>query len=390
MGQTIFLRGAAQLLTLRGLNSARRGPALQDLGIIEDGSILIRDGLIFALGQTRRIENLKEARGAQEIPVYDKVVMPGFADAGLHMAYSFGDKPQRRKKTNEFLEESLATLRSCLHHGTVLADVGTKGGTSEASDVISALRQLTRVGAHPVPIMRTWLLDAPPEDSDAEALGVFDQNLAMLSKKKLIDFVELNTRNWKQSHAYALNAARDSGLGIKLRADGEYSDEFAAMLERVNPRTISLPGHIDAKFCEVLSKIPSILVLAPSQDISSVANGGCSVRELIDSGAAVALASGYDSSQAASVSMQMAISLAVIRMHLTTEEAISAATINAASALGLGERSGSLTVGKRADLLVMNVRHYQEIARQYGINHVGMVIRDGNVVFNRLRLKAGA
>jgi imidazolonepropionase len=83
--------------------------------------------------------------------------------------------------------------------------------------------------------------------------------------------------------------------------------------------------------------------------------------------------------------MQMSVALAVARLGLTVEEAISAATINSAYALGCSAFTGSLEVGKQADLLVMNVSDYREIPQQFGINHVAMVFRSGDMVINRTR-----
>ncbi len=88
--------------------------------------------------------------------------------------------------------------------------------------------------------------------------------------------------------------------------------------------------------------------------------------------------------------MQMVLSLAVLRLHMTPEEAISAATINAAHAAGCGEITGSLEVGKQADLLILNLSDYRELHRQFGINHVDMAIRGGAVAFNRTRWKVTA
>jgi imidazolonepropionase len=88
--------------------------------------------------------------------------------------------------------------------------------------------------------------------------------------------------------------------------------------------------------------------------------------------------------------MQMVVALGVLHLRLTVEQAISATTINAAHALGRADEIGSLEVGKRADLLVLNLPDYREIPRRFGINHVALAIRDGNLVMNRSRPKASA
>jgi imidazolonepropionase len=86
--------------------------------------------------------------------------------------------------------------------------------------------------------------------------------------------------------------------------------------------------------------------------------------------------------------MQMAITLAVNRMNLTLEEAIATATVNAAYASGIGAKVGTLEAGKRADLQVLNLTDYRDLPRQFGVNHVGLVIKSGTIAFNRIKWKA--
>ena len=85
MPRTVLIRGARQLLTLHGPTGPRRGEAMRQLGIIEDGAILISDGIITNVGPTRRIENLAAARSAEDINAAGRVVMPGFVDSHTHL-----------------------------------------------------------------------------------------------------------------------------------------------------------------------------------------------------------------------------------------------------------------------------------------------------------------
>src|SRR5450759_2404836 len=85
--ETILIRGARQQVTVRGTRGPRRRPSLNELNVIQDGAILIRDGILVEVGPSRRVENLAQARDAIEINAAGRVVMPGFVDAHTHLAF---------------------------------------------------------------------------------------------------------------------------------------------------------------------------------------------------------------------------------------------------------------------------------------------------------------
>ena len=114
----LLIHGARQVLTLRGVGSPRRGSALRNLSIIEDGSILIEDGKVREVGPTRRLENLAAARHVRRISARGKVVMPGFVDCHARFvtppsgpAGSFRQTPAWK-----LAAETAAMLRRCLRY----------------------------------------------------------------------------------------------------------------------------------------------------------------------------------------------------------------------------------------------------------------------------------
>jgi imidazolonepropionase len=112
-------------------------------------------------------------------------------------------------------------------------------------------------------------------------------------------------------------------------------------------------------------------------------NGGryAPARALVDSGAAVALATNFNPRHTPMPSMQAVVALACSRMGLTAAEAISGATINGAHALGCADRVGSLEPGKSADLLLLEVSDYRELARQFGANLVRLTMKRGKPIY---------
>ncbi|MGH9693703.1 MAG: amidohydrolase family protein, partial [Bryobacteraceae bacterium] len=145
--------------------------------------------------------------------------------------------------------------------------------------------------------------------------------------------------------------------------------------------------HLDARTAELLSKWPFLLSVSPGTEVLARSCNALAVRAYLNSGGAVVLGSGYDPIESPLLNLQMSIALAVFCLGLTPEEAISAVTINAAYASGMGARCGSLEHGKDADIVLMNLRDYRELPRSFGVNHVGMVIREGSIVSNRIGWK---
>ncbi|MBV8070951.1 MAG: amidohydrolase family protein [Acidobacteriaceae bacterium] len=389
MPQLLLLRGAKQVLSLRGPRGVRRGAALRDLGIIEDGAVLIRDGLIAEVGSTRRIENLRDARNAIEIPANGRIIVPGFVDASLTLKVngrSSGDKHFRKRKSIlEFQDDSLSLLRSCLQHGTLTVDLKASGGGAARDLDIPALRKLAEIGSNPVSTGRTWHVGETGDQRYEVLLG----RLSALERRKLMHSIEFDGGSNSATELPSLLALGKSRVGIKLTWRGGLTENLSRCLEGLRPAAVycAAPIFLTAQQTAVLAESPAVAVLGAGKEVFQGPASSIG-RELVDAGAAIALSSGYDSESGANYSMQMSLSLSVVRLGLSMEEAFSAATINAAYAVGRGDVVGSIEVGKHADLLLLNVPDYREVPAQFGVNHVDMAIRDGNVVLNRTRWKA--
>lgn len=375
------------MLTLRGPRGVRRGAPLRDLGIIEDGAVLIRDGIIAEVGSTRRIENLKDARTAIEIPANGRIIVPGFVDANLslNLAGRYKQVP-KRKTVVDFCDGSLSLLRACLQHGTLTADLKASAGGLDCNLEIALLRKLAEIGSNPICTVRTWRLG---NTLDQQTNGELVTTLSAMARKKLIRFVEFNGQANHPHASQLLAALADSEIGIKLFWASGADSELFRCLQQFQPTAVYCvaPASLSLTETTVLANAPCISVLAVGKEVFEGPASRIG-REMVDAGAAIALSSGYDSESAASFSMQLSLALAVVRLGLTVEEAFSAATINSAYAAGCGDVTGSLEVGKRADMLLLDVPDYREVPSQFGVNHVDMAIRQGNIVLNRTRWKA--
>lgn len=394
---TVLIRGARQLLTLRGPKEPRRGAALDDLGIIHDGSLLIRDGVIEEVGTTRRIENLASARGAMEINAAGRVVMPGFVDCHTHLAFPLlgGPDPDEHSaaqllcsNTGQRLEaRARPYLDAMARHGTTTVEAKTGCGADESAE-IKILRVLSALKRDPLDVVTTFLLHLPPDESGEEARrqaieSVSAELLPKIRRRRLARFADLVWDNDGAPPEYFtryLRLARSLGFACKIHA--EQQSPAAAIAMAVEHLVVSIDHmeHATAADAKPLGGSPTMATLLPAV---SFCNSGhyAPARALIDTGTALALATNFNPRHTPMLSMQVVVALACSKMGLTAAEAISAATINSAHALGCADRVGSLEPGKSADLLLLDVSDYRELARQFGVNLVRLTMKRGKPIY---------
>jgi imidazolonepropionase len=128
-------------------------------------------------------------------------------------------------------------------------------------------------------------------------------------------------------------------------------------------------------------------VLTPGTSFYGGLGRHAPARSLIEAGAAVALASGFAPDQSPTYNMQTVIALACREMKMTPAEAICAATVNAAYAIGCGDSVGTLEQGRAADLILLNISDYRELPYYFGMNHVHMTMKRGVVIYGEDRAR---
>ena len=404
MSRWVLVRRARQLLTLAGPPGARRGPALRDLGMIEDGAVLVRDGAIIEAGPSRRVEKLAP-RSAVEIDARGRVVAPGFVDSHTHLVFarprltdyemriagaSYAEiaaagggilssvRAVRETPASRLKQTAQAFLRKMAACGTTTVEAKSGYGLDEAAELktLRVLKSLdvvpTYLGAHVCPSEFT-----ADEYVDRVCTAV------MRKARRLARFadiyIERGAFTVEQARRY-LEAARGLGFGLKIHAE-QFSVSGATRL------AIEM-GAVSADHLEYAGE-EEIRLLAASDTVATLLPGSvfhlgscryAPARALIDAGAAVALATDFNPGTSPTYNMQMVLSLACTQMRMTPAEAISAATINGAHALRMADTVGSLEPGKRADLVVFDVADYREIPYYFGVNHAAVIMQRGAFV----------
>ncbi len=411
----LLVRGARQLLTLRGPAGPRRGPQMKDLGVIPDGAILVVDGVIQESGPARRVENLAAARSAAELDVAGKVVLPSFVDplsfvTGLpvHGAALEPDSPAhpRSPAVERQIEESLTrqsraapagklafhaarVLEDMVRHGTGTLEIHAGIGL-EDSPGSKAFRATSHLDGGPIDVTQALLLGQP-------GLTEF-QNLQEDYVRWVADLLlpRLARRDPVQAACVCLGfgildaySARDclaaaGRLGLRLGVSRGPLDGDDAVELALSGRAVSISGlsNLSANARDALAESHTACILRPALSYNGWRDPE-PARELIDAGAIVALASGWHPVFSPVASMPMIISLACTLHAMKPAEALTAATVNSAAAIGLLGQCGTLEPGKQGDFLVLAVPDFRDLPVMLGVNPVEAVVKRGAVVWQR-------
>ena len=430
MKTDLLIHSAAQLLTCASPGGPKRGSAMAEVGLIPDGAVAISDGEIVAVGPTDEVRAGYTAR--ETIDAGGKVVCPGFVDPHTHVVYA-GERLaefELRLKGATYMEimaagggilstmravrqataaqlaaETRPRLDAMLALGTTTVEIKTGYGLDTQNE-LKMLQVISDLNAtHPADLIPTFLgaHAVPPEyagradeyvnlisEEMLPAVAQWRQDYALHTTRhapRATPYVPLFCDVFCEANVFDREQARrvlEAGLALGLPAK-IHADEFktlggvslAVELGAVSADHLDVtpPAEIEAL---AASKTVGVLLPAVNFNLGSrhYANG----RGMIDAGVALALATDINPGSAPCPAMPLVMALACRYQRLLPAEALNASTINAAHAIGLGERLGSLEVGKQADLLIINAPDYRQLAYQFGGNLVERVVKAGRFV----------
>jgi imidazolonepropionase len=344
------------------------------------------------------VENLAAARGAFEINAAGRVVMPGFVDSHTHLVFpppGHADSDLandvrivRTSTAKRLIARTRCHLHSMARHGTTTVEAKTGCGPDDRAE-IKLLRVLAALKRDPVDVVPTLMLRMPSRylASARCAENVIEwycqEFLPKVRQRKLTHFADIAwdaDPGMRRHFARYLQVARGLGFACKIHADQERSADAIAMA--VEHFALSV-DHLDGAARGEVSLMAGSNTMATLLPYPSFQrrSAGAPARALIDAGVPVALASDFNPQHTPNFNMQTVVALACLQMELTPAEAISAATINGAHALGCADRVGTLECGKAADLLILNISDYREMVQHFGTNLVHLTMKRGKCIY---------
>jgi imidazolonepropionase len=417
----LVLRNIAQVVTLQGGPAPRAGETMSDLGIIENGAVLIQGERIMWVGSTKNIPVREPRTRYQTLDGVglDLVALPGFVDCHTHPIFA-GDrvdeydlrirgrsyqeiaaggggiaasaKQLRSATVSQLLEKTERRFRHFLSHGTTTIEAKsgyglTLEGEIKSLHVLAELKDRNRLeivptfmGAHTI----------PPEHANSRAeyiRQIIEVMIPRVAQEGLAQFCDVfcETGYFSVQEARSiLLAAKKAGLGLRIHADELAHSGGARLAAELGAISADHLQWIDDSDIQALKRAGTVATLLPGTVFNLGSMHYAPARKLIAAGVPVALATDFNPGTCFTMNMQLILAFACTQMRMTPAEAITAATINSAYSLGLSDRLGTLEEGKQADIVLMDVSDYRELPYFFGINHCAVTIKRGNIVINRL------
>ncbi len=409
---------ANELVALRGSSSRPKVKAeMNQLDIISDGAVAVRDGKIVAVGSTNEVLNQLE-KGFEIIDASGKLVTPGLIDPHVHLIFAGsredelehmavksvpyleikakgGGMPTTLKKTGEassdvLIEKTSKILDNMLIHGTTTIEAKSGYEMSFEGEIrqLEIIKTLNKI--HPMDLIPTFCAQGIPFEYENRVDDLTNEIVRKwipeIGKRKLAEYCDVYCEkgyfNLEQSRRI-LEAGREHGMRLRTHADWLAHSGGAKLGSELGVVSADHLVFTPMEQIESLKEKGTIGVLLPTSPFCYLKTYA-KAREIIDRGLPVALATDVSAANMCE-SMQVMMAIAILQMKITTAEALVASTINAAHSIERARGIGSLEVGKKADIVVFDAPNHKFFSYHYGVNLAEKVFKDGKQVAEKGR-----
>ncbi len=402
MPHSLLFINASQLITCAGPPRARRGKEMADIGILKNAAVAVSDGRISMIGAGSDLRNA--FADAEIVDCNGGVLMPGLVDSHTHAVFGkarFEEHEQRAagldymaiaergggihasvrdfraRGEDELYALALPRLRELASYGTTTLEIKSGYGLTTA-DELKALAVIGRLAERlPLRIVATWLgaHEIPHEYRSDETRratfvdGLIDEQLPKVVEQGVARFADVFCEPGvftTDETRRILEAARKAGLRLKLHADELKPSGGAELAVRLGAISADHLAAVSEQGIDALAKSDTVATLLPGTMLFLGKSKQGPARELIDAGAAVALASDFNPGTSPTVNFPLIMTLGVSQLRMSLAEAVIACTVNGAAALGLPGEIGQIAPGFSADLALFSIADVRELPYWYG------------------------
>ena len=401
-----------QLVNVRKESKVLRGKELAELPIVENAYLIIENGLISEYGLMKDLSI--DLHTTKVFDADGQFVLPTWCDSHTHLVFAksreneFVDKIKgfsyqeiaargggilnSAKAVQESSEESLFNdawkrLHELIQLGTGAIEIKSGYGLTTDTE-LKMLRVIRRLKEKsPIPVRSTFLgAHTFPAAFVNDHQGYIDliihEMLPIIAKENLADYIDVFCEEGffsTDETTTICNAGIKYGLQPKIHAN-QFSGGGVTVGVNVNATSVDHLETMDDNEIKILSESNTIGTLLPSAAFF-LRMPFQPARKLMEAGCSVALASDYNPGTSPSGNMNLVVSMSCIQMKILPEEAINAATINGAYAMGLGDIAGSITVGKKANLIFTKpIPSLAYLAYAFGTDLIDKVMINGNFI----------
>jgi imidazolonepropionase len=397
-----ILTNIASLVTVRsGAARTRTGSDMQDVGEICNAAVVHDVSTILWVGEASALPPAY-LDGATVIDCTGRTVMPGFVDSHTHMVFagsrshefarrlagaSYADiamegggilttmKAVRKASVDDLASVGRGLIDSAIRHGSTTIEIKSGYGLDVESELrlLEAAGQLKQEARAHIHVTFLGAHAVPPEwkhDPEGYVGLVINDMLPAVAQQGIAEFCDVFTDQGfftREQSTRILHAARKHGLKLKVHADEIAlvgASDMAAELGCISADHLE---HSTIREVQLLRDAGVVCTLLPGTAYT-LRLPFPDARMMIEEGAVVALATDCNPGSCFTENMQTILSLACINMRMSIEEAITAATINGAAALGISHLTGSIEVGKRPDIVIYDVPRYHDVVYHFGKN----------------------
>ena len=400
----LIIQNIQELILPKSTDKPLKGGELDELEVVENGTVIIKDGKVVYSGPHTDDYEAKEV-----IDASGRVVSPALVDAHTHLIFggsrehemslkrqgksyleileSGGGILSTVKSTREISEEDLFKkaehdLLTMIKHGVLTVESKSGYGLDKENE-LKQLRVSNRLAEkYNLNMKHTFLgPHAVPEEAESNEAFLEEMIELLPEVKEYADFADIfcetGVFSVEESKRY-MEKAKEAGFKVKIHADE--IDPLGGLELAIDEGAISA-DHLVASSEEGKAKLKTsdtVAVLLPATTFYLDKNDYADARGMLNNGGAIAVATDYNPGSSVTNNLQLAMAIAALKLKLSPNEVWNAVTVNAAKAIDAD--AGTINQGDQANIVIWDAPNHEYIPYHFGINHAQKVIKDGKVI----------